>query len=102
MNRKRELQLPIKAIDEFCKRWQVKEFSFFGSILREDFNPQSDIDILLSFSENAQWGLFEFVEMKDELKEILGREVDIVEKEGLRNPFRKREILETRKVVYAA
>ncbi len=102
MKRKRELEMPLETITGFCKRWKIKEFSIFGSILREDFSPQSDIDVLLSFWEGAPWGLFEFVEMRDELKTIFGRDVDIVEKEGLKNPFRRREILRTRKVIYAA
>jgi predicted nucleotidyltransferase len=92
----------MAAIDDFCKRWKIKEFSVFGSILREDFGPQSDIDVLLSFLEGEQWGLFEFVDMQEELKTIFGRKVDIVEKEGLKNPFRRREILRTHKVIYAA
>ncbi len=102
MKPKEKLRLPLAAIKNFCKRWKVKEFSIFGSILREDFRPDSDVDVLLSFSEDAPWGLFEFVDMKDELKTIFGREVDIVEKEGLRNPFRRHEILHSREVIYAA
>jgi hypothetical protein len=102
MTQKRKLEMPATAIADFCRRWKVKEFSIFGSILREDFGPQSDIDVLLSFFEGAPWGLFELVDMKEELKTIFGREVDIVEQEGLRNPFRRREILRTREVIYAA
>lgn len=93
--------MPVKAIKNFCTRWRIKEFSVFGSMLRDDFGPQSDVDVLLSFGEDAPWGLFEIVDMKEELKTIFGREVDIVEKEGLRNPFRRREILRTRQVIYA-
>jgi len=102
MNSKNKRKLPVTGIADFCKRWKVKEFSIFGSILREDFKPDSDVDVLLSFNEDAQWGLFEFVDMKEELKKIFGREVDIIEKEALKNPFRQREILRARKVIYAA
>jgi len=102
MNIKDKKELPVKRIEAFCQQWKVKEFSVFGSILREDFGPDSDVDVLLSFTEDAPWGLFEFIDMKEELKGIFGREVDIVEAEGLRNPFRKREILRTRRVIYAA
>jgi len=102
MKPKEKLRLPLTSITNFCKRWKVKEFSIFGSILREDFRPDSDVDVLLSFAKDAPWGLFEFVDMKDELKAIFGREVDIVEKEGLRNPFRRHEILHSREVIYAA
>jgi predicted nucleotidyltransferase len=58
-----------------------------------DFRPESDVDVLVTFQNEAPWGLFEFVEMIEELREILGRNVDLIEKEALRNPFRRREIL---------
>lgn len=102
MKNKEQLQLPISMVDNFCQRWKIREFSIFGSVLREDFSSQSDVDVLLSFLENAQWGLFDLLDMKEELEKIFGREVDIVEKEGIRNPFRRREILRTREVIYAA
>lgn len=102
MKNKKQLQLPISMVDNFCRRWKIREFSIFGSALREDFSSRSDVDVLLSFLESAQWGLFDLVDMKEELEKIFGREVDIVEKEGIRNPFRRREILRTREVIYAA
>jgi len=102
MKYKGKLELPLASIAEFCKHWKVKEFSIFGSILRKDYGPDSDVDVLLSFQEDVPWGLFEFVDMKEELKKIFGREVDIVEKEGIRNPFRRHEILRSREVIYAA
>ncbi|MGE5342537.1 MAG: nucleotidyltransferase family protein [Candidatus Omnitrophota bacterium] len=102
MKRKDDLDLPREAIIDFCNRWEVKEFSIFGSILRDDFGPQSDVDVLLSFSKDSKWGLFELVDMKEELESIFGREVDIVEKEGMKNPFRMNAILQNRKVIYAA
>ncbi len=102
MKNKKQLQLPISMVDNFCQRWKIREFSIFGSALREDFSSRSDVDVLLSFLESAQWGLFDLVDMKEELEKIFGREVDIVEKEGIRNPFRRREILRTREVIYAA
>jgi predicted nucleotidyltransferase len=89
-------------IHEFCSRWKIRELAVFGSVLRDDFTPNSDIDVLVSFFEDAQWGLFEFVDMKGELEIIFGRKVDLIEKEGLKNPFRKKEILESCKVIYAA
>ena len=75
--------------------------SLFGSVLRDDFKSDSDIDVLVTFSPEAQWSLWDFPQMQDELKAIFGREVDIVEKDALKNPFRRHSILTTRQVVYA-
>ncbi|MEI6309338.1 MAG: nucleotidyltransferase family protein [bacterium] len=95
------IEIPQQEIRAFCRRWKVQEFSFFGSVLREDFAPTSDIDILISFLPEAPWSLFEWVEMRDELAKLFGRRVDLVEKEALRNPFRRQRILMTKEVVYA-
>jgi predicted nucleotidyltransferase len=87
---------------DFCRRWKVTEFALFGSILREDFGPQSDIDVLVTFQAEAAWSLWDLLDMRDELRELFGREVDLIEKDALRNPFRRHEILKSYKVVYAA
>ncbi len=97
-----EINIPKAEIEDFCRRWKVAEFSIFGSALREDFSPKSDIDVLISFEPDIPWSLFDWVDMIEELQGILGREVDLVEKSGLRNPFRRREILNNRQVIYAA
>jgi hypothetical protein len=76
--------------------------SIFGSALREDFGPESDVDFLVTFLEQARWTLFDWVEMIDELKKITGREIDLVEKESVRNPFRRRSILASMEVIYGA
>ena len=94
-------RIPRKKITEFCQRWKVAEFSLFGSILREDFRPGSDVDVLVTFFPEAHISLFDLVQMKLELEKIFHRPVDVVEKEALENPFRKREILRTAQVVYA-
>ena len=96
------IDFPINQVVEFCERWQVKEFSLFGSVRRDDFRPDSDVDVLVSFNPSAPWSLFDLVTMQDELQKIFGRTVDLVEREGLRNPFRKRSILSSREVIYAA
>jgi uncharacterized protein len=97
------LQLAIdrEKIIGFCKKWKITEFSIFGSALREDFRPDSDVDVLVSIAPQAGWDLFDWVDMIDELKLIFGREVDLVEKDGLRNPFRRHAILTTKEVIYA-
>ena len=97
-----KIEIPMDKIIAFCRKWKVKEFSLFGSVLRDDFRPDSDVDVLVSFEENAGWDLYDWVTMIDELKVIFGREVDLVSKKGLRNPFRRHEILTTRKVLHAA
>ena len=99
--RRKKFTLPRKKIAEFCKRWSVTEFSVFGSILRDDFRPESDVDVLVSIDPKAHIGLFELIDMKLELEKIFKRPVDLVEKEGLRNPYRRQEILRTAQVVYA-
>ncbi len=99
---KTRITIPRKKIIEFCKRWRVVEFSLFGSVLREDFNHDSDIDVLVSFSTDARVSLFDLAQMQIELKEIFSREVDLVEQASLRNPYRRREILQTARRVYAS
>ena len=96
------LEVNQERIKEFCQRWKIAEFSLFGSVLREDFNPESDVDVLISFEPDIPWSLFDWVDMIDELKSIFGREVDLVEKSGLRNPFRRKEIMAHHQVIYAA
>jgi len=76
--------------------------SLFGSVLREDFNEKSDLDVLVSFASGSPWNLLDFVEMQDELETLLGRKVDLVEREALKNPYRRKEILRTLELVYAA
>lgn len=99
---KTNIEIPVVKIEEFCHKWKIAEFSLFGSVLRDDFRLDSDVDVLVSFKENAGWDLYDWVNMIEELKVIFGREVDLVSKKGLRNPFRKKRILSTREVLYAA
>ena len=96
------INIPKGKIAEFCHRWKITEFAFFGSVLRDDFRPDSDIDVLVTFAADVPWSLFDLGAMSAELKEMLGREVDLVEKAGVKNPFRRRHILSNLQVVYAA
>lgn len=76
--------------------------SIFGSALREDFGAKSDVDFLVSFEPGAPLDIDRLLDMKEELETRLGRPVDLVEKEAMRNPWRRHEILRTRQVIYAA
>ncbi len=98
-----DLQVPDEAMAEFCRRWKITELALFGSVLREDFGPESDVDVLVTFAEDAPWDLFDIVTMKEELGQMVGRKVDLAEREAVeqsRNPFRRRSILNSARVVY--
>ncbi len=100
-----KITLPKEKISEFCLKWKIAEFALFGSVLRDDFGPASDVDVLVSFTADARWSLLDHVEMQDELKAIFGRKVDLVSRRGIersRNPIRRKDILESAEVVYAA
>jgi uncharacterized protein len=97
-----KINIPTAKIEGFCRRWKIKEFALFGSVLREDFRPDSDIDVLVTFAPDGGITFDNRVEMLDELSEIFGRQVDLVEKDAIRNPFRRHDILTTKEVVYAA
>lgn len=92
-------------LNEFCERWLITEFAVFGSILGEDFRPESNVDLLVTFAPEAHWTLLDFAAMEEELSAILGREVDLVMREAVeasRNPRRRQSILQSAQVVYAA
>ena len=100
-----QIKLPREKIAKFCEKWQIHEFSFFGSVLRDDFRPDSDIDVLVTFEEDARHTLFDLVHMQDELKQIFGRDVDIVSRRGIessRNYIRRNAILNSAEAIYAA
>jgi len=99
---KNGVELPTAAIEAFCRKWRIAELALFGSVLRSDFRPDSDIDVLVTFETGEQWDLWDIVAMKEELVQTLGRPVDLVEKSALRNPLRRREILSHSEVIYAA
>ena len=91
-----------EKIAQFCKKWNITEFALFGSVLSEDFRPDSDIDVMVSFEDNAGWDLFDWVDMIEELKVVFGRDIDLVEKGTIRNPFRRHSIMMHNEVLYAA
>ena len=100
-----QIDVPQEKLADFCQRWQVTELALFGSVLRADFRPDSDVDVLIRFDAQAHHTLFDMVRMREELKAILGREVDLVSRratERSRNYLRRREILESAEVVYGS
>ena len=95
----------MDEIAAFCKKWQIREFALFGSVLREDFRPDSDIDVMVTFDDAARFGLPALVRLQKELSEVMGRSVDVVERAALDedpNRSRSRRIVESSQLVYAA
>jgi uncharacterized protein len=92
-------------ITEFCQRWKITEFALFGSVLRDDFRSDSDVDILVTFAPDADWSLFDHVDMEEELSAILGRKVDVVSRRAVErsdNWIRREAILSTAEPIYVA
>lgn len=99
------IDVPQERIADFCRKWAITEMALFGSVLRDDFRPDSDVDVLVTFAAAATWGLWDMVSMQQELREIFGRDVDLLTRrsvEASRNPGRREAILSTAKVVYAS
>lgn len=99
------IPLPHDRLSSFCRQWKITEFALFGSVLRDDFGPDSDVDVMVSFAPDANWSLFDHVEMRDELAAMLGRKVDLLSRNAVEqshNPIRRRAILESAEVIHAA
>lgn len=100
-----QIDIPYFKLEEFCQKWKIIEFSLFGSALREDFHPESDIDVLVTFAPERKISFSDLIQMEDELKEIFGREVDLVEKKSVEqseNYIRRKHILDHLEVIYVA
>jgi hypothetical protein len=98
------IQLPHDKLTNFCQRWRITELALFGSVLRSDFQPDSDVDVLVTFAPGTNWSLFDFVDMQDELQTILGRPVDLLSRRGVeadQNYLRRQAILNSAQIVYA-
>jgi len=105
MSSKVQIEIPKGQITEFCRRWKIIELALFGSVLRGDFHPDSDIDMLVTFSPEARYTLFDLVHMQDELEAIWGRKVDLVERKAVErseNYIRRKYILNSLEPVYVA
>lgn len=100
-----QIEIPLQQIERFCTKWHVVEFALFGSVLRPDFRPDSDIDVLLTFDPQHPVSLFDRVDMIEELMALFGRPVDLVNRRGLERSFnegRKKAILESAQVIHRA
>ena len=100
-----QIALPMAQIRAYCEKWHICELAVFGSALRQDFREDSDIDVLVTFAEDVCYSLFDLIRMGDELEGILGRSVDLIDRRAIEtspNYIRRREILSTSKVIYAA
>ena len=96
--------LPTDATQQFCRRWKIRELALFGSVLRTDFRTDSDVDVLVTFHDDADWGLLAHIQMQQELATLLHRPIDLVSKRALersRNWVRREAILNTAQVIVA-
>jgi hypothetical protein len=100
-----QIDIPLKQIAAFCERWQIVEFALFGSILREDFRPESDVDVLVTFAAGSKQSLSDLIQMQEEIEEIFGRKVDLVSRKSVeksRNYLRRNAILKSARTIYVA
>ena len=92
------IEIDRKKLGDFCRKWKIAEVHLFGSVLRDDFRPDSDVDLLITPAPDARWTLFKWVEMEDELSELLGRKAEISDRRAIersQNEYRRKEILGT-------
>ena len=104
MNRTK-IEMPKEKIAEFCQKWKIVELSLFGSVLRDDFRSDSDVDMLVTFSPDAEWSLLDHVAMEEELSVIFGKKVDLVSRRAIErseNYIRRQHILSSVQTIYVA
>jgi len=95
--------LPMDEMAEFCRRWKIQEMAVFGSVLRADFDSESDIDVIVTFDDQAEWSLLDHIRMQQELQAILQRDVDLVTRRAVeqsQNWIRRKEILSTASIIF--
>lgn len=98
------IELKADHIEDYCRKWKIRQFALFGSVLREDFGPDSDVDVLVTFDDSARWGLWDLIAAEEELAELLGRPVDLVERRSVEqseNWIRRKSILDSARTIYA-
>ena len=100
-----QIPMPMEKIEAFCRTWKVQRMWLFGSALRDDFGPESDVDVMVEFASEARWNLLDMAGAEQELSEIFGRPVDLVERQCVErsmNWIRRRHILEHARMIYVA
>jgi len=96
-----KIEIPAKEIANLCRRHHIRELALFGSVLRDDFGPESDVDVLVEFEPDARMGYLGFFRLQDKLAELFGREVDLFTPNSLK-PFARETAMQTKAVIYAA
>ena len=99
----KNINLKSEKIEQICQQWQIEELALFGSVLREDFNPNSDIDVLVSFAESAKITFFDLDTIEQQLSKLFNRPVDVVTKRAIEkshNWIRKKNILDNAQIIY--
>jgi predicted nucleotidyltransferase len=91
-----------EALAELCRRWRILELSVFGSVARDSSRADSDVDLLVTFRSDAPWSTLDLVDLREELANLFGRRVDLVEEKAIRNPYRRASILRDKSILYAA
>jgi hypothetical protein len=100
MRKRTSIKIPKKKIDEFCKKHHILKLSFFGSVLRGDFKPESDVDVLVEFEPQHTVGYIRLAGLEIELSKILGHKVDLRTPEEL-SPYFRQEVIDLAEVQYA-
>lgn len=98
------IELPMDTLVAFCRRWRITELAIFGSALRPDFRPDSDLDLLVTFADDTSWSLLDQIRMQQELEDLLGRKIDLVSKRAVEqsaNWIRRNAILNSAQVIYS-
>ena len=99
------LDIPEDRLADFCRKWKIVEMSLFGSVLRDDFGPGSDVDVLVTFAPDAEVSSFDVLDLRDELAALFERRVDVLTRRAVEqnhNPWLRHEILTMAKQVHAA
>ena len=99
------IPVPMEAIEAFCQKWQITEFALFGSVLRDDFGPESDVDVLVTYAPGIEWTLQKYQAMYDEIEALFGRKVDVINRKSVErsdNYIRRKAILNSARMIYVA